>query len=159
MKLWLVRHAEAVEATAFSGGDLERPLTPKGKRTAKRSFARLAKIRRGPDLIIHSEAVRARETARLLASAFRVKTVREEAALNPGCSFTVIRNMVNRLPPGVRCLALVGHEPDFSRAAAKWTSDGTLHLALKKGGLIEIEFEEDAPPRLLALIPPDLLAG
>jgi len=158
MKLWLVRHAEAVEATAFSGGDLERPLTPKGKRMAKRSFARLARIRRGPDLIIHSEAIRAQETARLLASAFRIKTVREEPVLNPGCSFTAIRKVLKSCPPGVHGLALVGHEPDFSRAAAKWTSDGTLHLALKKGGLIEIEIEDKSPPRLLALIPPDLLA-
>lgn len=159
MKLWLIRHAIAVEADEFPGDDLERPLTTGGRRSAKTAFSQLAKLRRGPDVIIASEAVRAWETARILGLIFGINEIRRDARLNPGCRFKDIRKVVASMPSSVQIAALVGHEPDFSTAVSRWTAHGELVMAFKKGGLVELELSDDGEATLLSLVPPDLLGG
>jgi phosphohistidine phosphatase len=157
MKLWLIRHAAAVEADEFSGSDLERPLTSKGRLSAKKAFKQLARIRSAPDVVISSCAVRAIETARLFGKAFGVNDIRQTAILNPGCSFREIKKVVAGLPANIPFAALVGHEPDFSDAVSRWTSGGKLSLALKKGGLVELELHDNETVDLVMAFPPDIL--
>lgn len=159
MKLWLVRHAEAVEAASFHGTDLERPLTPEGRRSAQAAFMRLASLRRGPEVIVSSEAVRAWETARILAVAYGRVDCRRTPLLNPGCRFKDIRRAVAGLPSGVAFAALVGHEPDFSQAVSRWTSGGALNLVFKKGAVVELELDDAGGAALRLIVPPDLLGG
>jgi len=159
MKLWFVRHAEAVEADEFAGDDMERPLSAAGRRSARAAFSRLAKIRRGPDVILSSEAVRARETARLLGNAFDIKFFKSTALLNPGCRFKDIHRVIAALPKKTGLAALVGHEPDFSNAVSRMTSGGHLQLVLKKGAVAELEIDGDGTAQLLMVVPPDLLGG
>jgi phosphohistidine phosphatase len=159
MKVWLIRHAPAVERAAFAGDDLERPLTEAGRREAQRVFARLALLRRGPEVVVSSEAVRAWETARLLCLAYGLRDFQRTAALNPGARFKDLRKVVAGLPKQVGFVALVGHEPDFSEAVARWTSDGALRLDVRKTGLVELEWTPGQPARLVMAVPPDLLAG
>lgn len=159
MKLWLIRHAVAVEADAFSGSDMERPLTGGGRKSAQAAFKRLAHYRQAPDIIISSQAVRARQTAGLLGLAFGMKKIHRDERLNPGCRFKDMKNVVAAIPGTVAVAALVGHEPDISRAVSRWTSDGQLALAVKKGAWIELEVDQNGDATLLALLPPDLLGG
>jgi phosphohistidine phosphatase len=159
MKLWLIRHAEAVDAEKFFGGDLERPLTPAGRKSAQAAFTRLASLRRGPDVVISSCAVRALETARIFGLAFGIQKIEQTEGLNPGCRFKDIRNVVRKLPKRIQFAALVGHEPDFSEAISRWTSDGQLGLILKKGGLVELEWNKGGTADLVMAIPPDILGG
>jgi len=157
MKLWLIRHAAAVDADEFSGSDLERPLTLKGRRSAKAAFKQLARTRSAPNVVISSCAVRAIETAELFSKAFGVSDIRQTATLNPGCAFREIKKIVADLPKGIEFAALVGHEPDFSDAVSRWTTGGKLSLVLKKGGLVELELHDDGTVDLVMAFPPDIL--
>lgn len=157
MKLWFIRHAAAVEADEFSGGDLKRPLSAKGRASAKNAFKRLARIRPAPDVVISSFAVRAVETAQLFSKAFDISDIQQTDLLNPECSFRDIKKVVADLPPGVTFAVLVGHEPDFSDAISRWTSGGKLSLVLKKGGLVELDLHDDETVDLVMAFPPDIL--
>lgn len=157
--LWLVRHAVAVEADRFDGDDLARPLTPAGRRIARSTFARLAAARPAPDRVIASEAVRARQTADLFIRAFGLTGYAVDPALNPGARRRILRDLALAALAGTRHVVLVGHEPDFTRAAAALLGAPDLDLKLEKAGLIELELDARRTFRLRALLPPDLLAG
>lgn len=159
MKCWMIRHAVAVDADAFAGPDMERPLTAEGKRRARAAFARLAVLRDGPDVVITSAAVRARETAELLCRAYGRKEPVVDPRLNPGARTADIKKIVKEAGGQAKLVALVGHEPDFSAAISQWTSGGLLDLAMKKGALVELEIGPTREARLLMAIPPDLLYG
>lgn len=159
MRLWLIRHAVAVEADAFDGSDLDRPLTPAGRRVARAFFARLAFVRPPPERVISSAAVRARQTAELFCRAYGVPRPLLDDRLNPGARFKSIRAVVSEaMEATVSSVAIVGHEPDFSRAVSQWTSGGALDLAFKKCGLVELELRPGGPARLIMALPPDLVA-
>lgn len=158
MRLWLLRHAEAVEADAFDGDDLDRPLTPAGRRSAGIFFTRLAAVRVAPERVISSCAMRAHQTARLFCRAYGIPAPRLDRRLNPGASFKQLRAVVNESAAEVRSVVLVGHEPDFSSAVSAWTSRGELDLAFKKGALVELEIRSGRHARLVMAVPPDLFA-
>jgi phosphohistidine phosphatase len=65
--LYLVRHAAA--GGAKDGIDLHRPLSPDGRKQARRLAIRLVNRRVRPDLVLTSPADRAMETARCIAKA------------------------------------------------------------------------------------------
>lgn len=156
--LWLLRHAVAVEADRFDGDDLARPLTPEGRRIARHVFARLAAVCPAPDRVFSSEAVRARQTADLFIRAFGQPGYTVDPALNPGARPRAIRALALAALAGCRHVVLVGHEPDFSRAAARLLEVPDLDLKLEKAGLVELELNARHTFRLRAVIPPDLLA-
>ena len=157
MKLWLIRHAEAVEADEFSGSDLERPLTSGGRRSAQAAFSSLARVRSGPSLVISSNAVRAWETARIFCLAFGIPDYQRNRLLNPGCSFSAMKKIVEAIPDDCAFAAIVGHEPDLSGAVSLWTSGGRLSLVLKKGGVVELDIRRDGTVDLVMAFPPDIL--
>ena len=64
MKILFVRHAIAADPPDFrDASDLARPLTAEGRRKARRVFQALARFYDPPDLIVSSDATRARQTA------------------------------------------------------------------------------------------------
>ncbi|MDD1783189.1 histidine phosphatase family protein [Enterovibrio sp. ZSDZ35] len=65
--LFLVRHAKSCWKDA-SLNDHDRPLNARGRRNAPQMGKRLAAWQMAPSLIVSSTALRARETARLIAS-------------------------------------------------------------------------------------------
>src|SRR5215472_16096102 len=75
-RLFLIRHAKA----EFSVGrdDYARKLTGRGRADAKRVAKALAARRRLPDVLIHSGAARAKETAEIFAAEWRSKVELEE---------------------------------------------------------------------------------
>lgn len=143
MKVWLVRHAKAADAASFSGADIERPLVKEGRRRAARCFAFLAERMKGPDLVVSSEALRAEETADLLAEAFPEAHRTRDARLNPGAApedgLAVVREAAN-IDPSV-LVALVGHEPDLSDMLSAWTASGALDVAFKKNAVAEVALD------------------
>lgn len=156
--LWLIRHAEAVDAEIFSGDDLDRPLTLRGQRSADKVFKKLSRLRPCPGMVISSKAVRARETAEIFCRNFGIKTFKEYEQLNPGCRFKDMKRVIKEIPAKIDFAVLIGHEPDFSEAVSRFTSGGELSLILKKGGIVELEFSETETIRLSMVIPPDILA-
>jgi len=153
-RLWLVRHGEAEDIPTRGGSDLERPLTKKGRRISKRVFAHLAKRLPGPDVIISSQAVRARQTAELFAEAFDVDVILHTEKLNPGCRSSTLQNMVKKAWKKADFVVLVGHEPDYSQAAARWIGAQHDSLVLAKSGVIELELNSDKTVRLTLLMSP-----
>ena len=67
-RLFLIRHAKAQPSIGSS--DYERTLTDRGRKDARRVAAALAGRRVLPDVLVHSGAARAKETAEILAGAW-----------------------------------------------------------------------------------------
>jgi phosphohistidine phosphatase len=111
MALWLMQHGEAADASA----DPERPLTPRGRADVSAVAAQLVRLGVWPDLIQHSDKVRARETAEIVAAALGVGA-EETAGLRPDDDALP---WVARLQVEDRQLMLVGHLPFLSRLASR----------------------------------------
>lgn len=118
-RLCLIRHAKAEAEAEGGGGDYERRLAKRGRRDAKDMGRRLAASGLRFERIVASAAPRAAETAERIARAFDLEE--GALALDPALYLAGAGRLltaVQALPPGVRCAALVAHNPDISRLAA-----------------------------------------
>jgi phosphohistidine phosphatase len=161
----LIRHAIAAPRDARGWRkDGARPLTAEGTRKFRRAAAGLARILPAPSRVLTSPLVRARETAALLERAGWPPPL-ECAELAPGDTASAAFARVMRFArEGVRCVALVGHEPELSRLLALMIGgpDASLGLELKKGGTAHVRFAAAVRAgrgALIALLPPKALRG
>lgn len=111
MDLILWRHAEAFE-TADSGGDLDRALTPKGERQARRMAEWLGRHLPSTTRVLVSPARRCQQTAQALDRNF--KTV---PALAPDGTVESLLAAV-RWPDAREPVLVVGHQPTLGLTAA-----------------------------------------
>ena len=150
MELILWRHADAAEGEP----DLERKLTAKGRKQAAR-VARWLLARLPPRFaVLASPARRAQETAEALGVPF--KTIEP---LAPGAGIEEILGAAG-WPDAKKTVILVGHQPDFGRAAAYAVSGARTSWSIKKGGLWWLERRErggEAQVVVRAVLAPDLL--
>jgi phosphohistidine phosphatase len=167
MKLYILRHGEAVEAGAAGFEDSERPLTPRGIQRTKLLCHELRRMEIEFDVILSSPLRRARETAEIVGRRLRPERtprLTEELAL-AGSMERLVRQ-VNALKPVPERVLLVGHEPYLSGLISLLCCGGPgLSITLKKGGLCRLEVEALqagrcarlewlVPPRLLGFQPP-----
>ena len=122
-RLLLVRHAKSSRDDPALA-DRDRPLNERGLHDAPRMGERLAKRDLRPDLIVSSPALRALTTARLMAQKLdydaEAIVVNESVyAATPDALVEVIRAL--RDEP--KCVMLVGHNPEMSELARRWSSD------------------------------------
>jgi phosphohistidine phosphatase len=157
MRILFIRHAEAVEADEFDGPDLKRPLTRAGEKSARKAFRTLARLIDEPDVLMCSEAVRARQTAKLAAAAFKMPGIVQSAKLNPGCSIKLFQKLLKELPGSTELVAVVGHEPDFSSIISELVARGRLDLDLRKGACAAVDVD-GRRGRLVFAVSPDMLA-
>lgn len=146
MELILVRHAkaEARDANSWPDDD-QRPLTAEG-RAEQRAAARAMKMMGIKfDFLLTSPLLRARETADLLGKGYRWSEAPQVAEeLGHGYDVAAIVKLLAKFPPG-SSVAMVGHEPDLSDlTGALTTKDGRLNIAVKKSGVVGIEFDGPA---------------
>jgi len=115
--LILVRHAKSSWKDP-NLDDHERPLNKRGERDAPRMGARLAKREILPDLIVSSSAVRALETARIVAKklGYRRKKIVVESRVY-GASVTDLLEVIREGDDAVKTLMLFGHNPDLTELA------------------------------------------
>jgi phosphohistidine phosphatase len=125
MDLILWRHAEAEEG----GPDLERKLTPKGRKQAKRVAAWLLQRLPSRFALLSSPAVRARQTAEALEA--QLKT---HARLAPGASVAEVLEAAD-WPRRKAAVVIVGHQPTLGCVASYLVSGSPVEWTLKKGGL------------------------
>jgi len=145
VQLYIVRHAIAHERGEDWPDDRLRPLTEEG-------VARMAKQARGLvaldvvfDAILTSPLVRARQTADILADAFRAAPrIVEVPALEPGRTPKEAAAALSEYTRR-RSLALVGHEPGLGELVA-WLIGLRSPLPLKKGSVTLIEVALLPPP-------------
>lgn len=154
-ELYLLRHAHAGNPAEWSGEDAARPLSQKGRRQADRLGAFLAERGFGPDAIVSSPKLRARQTAERVADAIGMAVTLDERLAEP-LDLDVLASIVEGT--GGLGIVLVGHDPDFSELAA--TLCGAAYLPLRKGAMARIDLSMPIQPAtgiLRWLVPPDVL--
>jgi len=155
MRLVLVRHAKSARPPDVI--DHDRPLAPRGVDDATAVGAFLAKRGAIPGRIVASSAVRAFETARILADfADPQDPVRVDAALYAGGVATVLA-----AASGFDDVLIVGHEPTMSMAVELLTG-ATVAMVTTAVACIEITGQPDDAPwvgTLTWLVTPGLVRG
>lgn len=148
MDVYLVRHAAAFDRDPDRWpDDSRRPLTPKGEEEFRLAARGLARLVSRVDAVLSSPYERAWRTAQILSELDSWPVTEASPVLEP------------TLPPekaahellscsGAESIAVVGHRPGLHELAAYLlTGDGDgLEIALKKGGVACIRFEEAPTP-------------
>jgi phosphohistidine phosphatase len=132
VRLFIVRHA-----TAASGEPDElRPLTTKGRETARALGRQLAADGIRPDAVITSPLLRARETGAEIAKAVGVETEPDDR-LAPGATpDDVLAATAGR----GQTVVVVGHQPDCGRAAS--ALGGGPEPAFPPGGIAVVQLAD-----------------
>lgn len=124
--LFLIRHAKSSWDDAAQP-DKDRPLNDRGRRDAPRIGERLAKRDLKPDLILSSPAVRALETAKIIARKldYRRKDIVVDDRLYAAEAndlLKVIRTLGDRL----KSVMIFGHNPALVELAQRLSSEITV---------------------------------
>jgi phosphohistidine phosphatase len=156
--LLIVRHAVA-ENMAPGQTDLKRALTSKGKRQAQDLGLFLRRIELAPRAVLASPALRALETAEILArhAGSGIQVELEEVLLPGARPESVLARLKQWEGPWP--LALAGHEPDLGALAGVLAGGSAGYpMPFKKAGIACFELERCAPGggRLLWFLPPKL---
>ena len=150
MNLLVIRHAIAEDRKVFAAtgrSDDQRPLTEAGRSKMRRAAQGLRAICPRVAVLASSPLVRARETADIVAPAFRVTRVEIVEALRPDRPFEELLGWLRRrvVPNGTAddaTVAVVGHEPHLSGLVTWLMTSGTeSRIELKKGGACLLRFD------------------
>jgi len=113
MKLFIVRHADAIERTA-EVPDEQRYLTSEGRTFFRKTARTMLKKGVEPSLILTSPLVRAVQTADILAESLSyIGLVVVTDELSPGFDVGALQRLLEKFQQ-VDELVIVGHEPDLS---------------------------------------------
>lgn len=158
MNLFLFRHAEA-EDRVSSGKDADRPLTRKGRESARAVAAALARLEQ-IEAIWHSPMERARETASFAAKEFPNAAMRETPSLLPETPPVQVLDEISGRQPGD--ILLVGHQPHLGALLSLCVTgrDGG-SIPMRKASVARVKFggSHPSPPgKLIYLVSPDLAA-
>lgn len=139
MKIFLVRHAAAIERSAGVSED-KRYLTPEGRIFFRKTARTMLDEGVEPDLILTSPLLRAVQTADILAESLSyngpLAVVNE---LEPGFDVTMLEKLLKDCQQ-VRELVLVGHEPDMSSMITSLLSLSA-GFSFRKGAAIKLKID------------------
>jgi phosphohistidine phosphatase len=146
-RLLLLRHAKAVPATGHD--DHARGLIERGRRDAARIAATIAEAGLIPELVVHSGAERARETAAVVAKAWpQPVETRVEPALYDASRHAVLA-VARELPDTASTAMIVAHNPGVADLANALVGGGRrsdiARMANKFPTAALAVFELDAP--------------
>lgn len=166
MKLYLLRHGDALETGDPKFKDAERPLTPKGIQRTKQLAHALQQMEISFEVVLSSPLTRANETAETVIRGLDFTGKLELTdSLSPFGSMENLVSQLNTLRPVPENVLLVGHEPYLSGFISLLCTGGPgLALTMKKGALCRLEVESPTcgkcatlewllPPRVLGLRP------
>jgi phosphohistidine phosphatase len=157
VELYLMRHAEAMAEAE----DPRRPLTEAGRAAAERVAARAAAAGACPDRVYHSDAVRAQQTAVILAERLGAAD-RMEAWPELGEDARDVGMAARRLRAAAEehgAVALVGHMPLLARLASHLVAgdEGAGAVQFTPGALVKLVAKEsDAGFAVAWALPPEL---
>jgi phosphohistidine phosphatase len=143
MKLYLLRHGDAVEPGTPGFKESERPLTLKGVQRTRLLAHALRQMEIGFDAILSSPLRRAKETAEIIARGSRQECkLQISGDLAPGGGMEGLVHEINAIRPVPDCVLMVGHEPYLSGLTSLLCTGGMgLSLTFKKGALCRLEVE------------------
>jgi phosphohistidine phosphatase len=124
-RVHLLRHAKSSWADPGQA-DRERPLTPRGRRAARRLAVHLRESGADPDLVLCSPAARTMQTLELVRPglAGRPEVLVEDGLY--GASARELLARLRRLPDEVRAVLVVGHNPGLQELAVLLSREGEL---------------------------------
>lgn len=154
MRVLFIRHAAAEDKPPFSGQDMARPLTSKGREDAEAMFKSLGKIYGNVTTVITSEAVRARQTAGILANCLGSARIVVTGHMNPGSDFKSFRKALSEAGDTQGPIAIVAHEPDLGRIIRQAIGTGALRIDVKKLCCVEVDMNNLGKGELKLLLPP-----
>jgi len=143
--LYLLRHAKSSWKNARLD-DHERPLNKRGRQVARRMAEYLRRTKVGPDIVLCSTAVRARQTLDPIAKRTRpLKVVFERGIYE--VSQRKLWRYLRALPENVRSALVIGHNPGL-HALALSLGDAEAHKHLPPlgskfptGALVSFSFD------------------
>jgi phosphohistidine phosphatase len=157
--IYLIRHGLAGQFGDYEDDSL-RPLTPEGQVKTRRVADRLHQLGVSVELILTSPYQRALQTAEILLEKQIGDRLETAEFLEPDYIFEPLETWLTHT--AIQSVAIVGHEPNLSNAAAFLTfGQPTDNIQMKKAGVIGIETPAEgaivgrstlfwlAPPRLL----------
>jgi phosphohistidine phosphatase len=128
-RLLLIRHAKAQPGVGRD--DYERPLTDRGRDDARRVAEELATRDMTVDVLIHSGAMRTKETAEIFAAAWaRAVELQEELGLYDATGEMLFAR-AKALPNARVRVGFVGHNPAIGELAASLAGSGA-HTELRR---------------------------
>jgi phosphohistidine phosphatase len=139
--IYIVRHAKS-SWNAIDLADEQRPLMEKGRKRTKKVIDYLLKNQVRVDYIISSQAVRAYETAKLLAHGLKypVENIKIDKQIYYATGDSIL-NQFYDLPDRFDSVMIVGHNPsltDFVNQFMKSPIDN-----LPTSGIVSISFDTD----------------
>jgi phosphohistidine phosphatase len=122
-RLMLLRHAKS-DWTAPAGRDHERPLNARGRESAPKMGAYMARHALVPDLVVASPAVRVSETLNLVLPAFAKppKVLNDKRIYEAEAD--ALLELIKETPRTAHSLLLVGHNPGLAELAALVMASG-----------------------------------
>jgi phosphohistidine phosphatase len=141
MELLIVRHAIAFERDLERWrDDGARPLTPEGKRRAKKAAAGLKRFTKPPDRLLTSPLVRARQTAQILTDVAGWPAAEETPELSPEEPPQSLLTLLGK--DRSKLIALVGHQPGLGHllSACLLGEGRNLPVDLKKNAVVCLSF-------------------
>lgn len=152
MQLYLVQHG----AAKSEAEDPQRGLTEDGRRTVERLADSLIPLKLSIDRIEHSEKLRAKQTADILAARLRPREgTKEIKGIAPHGEVEAMRY---RLQGESKDLMLVGHLPYLGRLSARLLGleGGREAVQFQMGGLVRLDRNEMGDWVVHWMIMPDL---
>ena len=128
-RLFLIRHAKA--EPSIGREDHGRRLTDRGRADARRVGAALAARRMLPDLLVHSGAERAKETAQILAAEWPRRVALIEDAGLYDASEAMLLARARALGDAHKHVGLVGHNPGLGELATALAGSGA-HAEIRR---------------------------
>src|SRR6266851_1046131 len=130
--LHLLRHAKSSWKHADID-DHERPLSKRGRQTAKTIAAYLRRAKIAPKLVICSTAVRARQTLDPIAKAIKPPKVILEREIYEVAHEKIWKHLW-KLPESADCVLLIGHNPGLHDLALALADADSAKLVPPRGG-------------------------
>ena len=123
-ELILLRHAKSAWPVGIR--DIERPLSARGQRNAKRFGEMLISQELVPDVVVCSPAARTRETWHLVAQAggFDPQSVQVDRRLYAATWWDVL-DVVRQLPAEATRALIIGHNPSVEDLAGQLSGPGS----------------------------------
>jgi len=153
MKLYFLRHADALEGT----DDAARPLSPRGRKEAREVGRFLKRAGIEFDAAYSSPLLRAKQTGEIVLDVCGSATLEITEALLNESSPTQTGKWLKYLPAAKHVL-LVGHAPSLAERVRQLIGmAASAGLKLPKGGLACVETEDGRSASLKFFITPKLL--
>jgi phosphohistidine phosphatase len=113
--LYIVRHAKAMLRSADRDGDFDRQLVEKGINRSNKLIEHLIQLEENIDLIISSPAIRAVETAKMIATGLKypIDSIQEENGLYTE-NESFIFDLLFQISDNVERIMIVGHNPTLT---------------------------------------------